>query len=403
MTVKLLFYLCFSFFYCSSCLASLAEQTIYLTWQRSPSTTMTIQWISEVDQPQTSLLYRSIDSSDWMEVSGHTYKFPQTLTYLIHQVELLSLKPDSQYLFKFVNSSKCYCFKTMPCHLNSAITFVIGGDLYHDKQDDLVTTCKQAALLSPSFAVLGGDIAYAGSSHPLKKQSVERWITWARCWHREMVTPRGCLIPVVAAIGNHDVSGGFYQSPAQARIFSALFPMPGKQIYNVLDFSNYLSILLLDSGHANAVEGKQSSWIKNELSKRHSITHRFAVYHVPAYPSVRPYSEELSQKIRKNWVPCFETGGISTVFEHHDHAYKRTYLLQGNQIDPKGILYLGDGAWGVKKSRAPINSRRKRPYLAKFLAQKHFIAVTLKQDSQVFRAISCQGEVLDYYFRKIQR
>lgn len=383
--------------------ADLASETVYLTWKKSPTTTMTIQWISHDDRSENRIFYSQKDSSEWHEAKGHATRFPQTLNYLIHQVELLSLKPETEYVFKLHENPKEYLFKTMPLTLNSPVRFVVGGDMYHDEPEFLHTTCKQAALFNPSFAIVGGDIAYASPSKPFQGQKIERWIKWVQCWHQEMVTPKGHLIPVIAAVGNHDVSGNYNQTPAQARIFSGLFPMPGPQIYNVLDFSSYLSIFLLDSGHANPVSGKQVEWLKTVLEERKSITNRFAVYHIPAYSSVRPFDNELSQNIRKYWVPHFEQGGIQTAFEHHDHAYKRTHPLLNNKIHPDGIIYLGDGAWGVKKARKPKNSRRKRPYLAKFASERHFIGVILQNDQQTFLSINSEGNKLDECTRKITK
>jgi hypothetical protein len=227
---------------------------------------------------------------------------------------------------------------------------------------------------------------------------VERWLDWIKVWHTHMITPQGHLIPMIAAIGNHDLIGGFDQTPAQATVFSALFPMPGKRIYHVLDFDPYLSIFILDSGHANPVAGLQAQWLRTALEERQKVTHRLALYHVPAYPSIRDFHHKHSAIIRTSWVPLFEQGGIQAVFEHHDHAYKRTYPLLKGRIHPQGIVYLGDGGWGVEK---PRSLRTKRSYLAKFAAVRHFIAVTLTSTSQHFKCVNDQGQVLDEYNQSI--
>ncbi|MFI5343975.1 MAG: fibronectin type III domain-containing protein [Chlamydiales bacterium] len=383
------------------CLADLATDTIYLTWQRSPDTTMTIQWISPADQDQSPVLYRSKEETGWRTENGIYYLFPQTSNYFIHHVELQGLKPDSEYVFKISVDSPEFLFKTMPSQLDKPIRFVVGGDMYHDGLELLSATNKQAALFNPSFAVVGGDIAYASGSRFDSLQKVDRWMAWVKAWHKDMVTPQGYLIPVIAAIGNHDVSGNYNQTPAQARIFSLLFPMPGFQIYNAIDFGSYLSIILLDSGHANPIAGKQTEWLKNTLGTRQNVTNLFAVYHVPAYSSIRSFNGRTSMDIRRYWVPLFEKGRIQTVFEHHDHAYKRTYPLLNNKVDPNGIIYLGDGAWGVAKPRIPKASRPKRFYIAKFASKRHFIGVTLQKEKQTFVSIDPEGNLIDEYVRSL--
>lgn len=384
------------------CLADLPNETVYLTWQQSPTTTMTIQWISLSDQTQNRIIYRKKDEVEWKAIAGNYYRFPQTLEYLIHRVELQSLKPGSEYIFRLNSDSQEYKFRTMPLQMDEGgVRFVVGGDMYHDGIDLVSATNRQAAKFNPSFAIAGGDIAYASSSIVSKPQNISRWIKWVKTWHKDMVTDSGNLIPVIAVVGNHDVSGNYNQTPAQARIFTLLFPMPGPQVFNALDFGSYLSLFLMDSGHANPIEGKQTEWLSETLQQRQKVTHRLAAYHVPAYSSVRSFNQRISVDIRRFWVPLFEKGGIQAVFEHHDHAYKRTYPLLNNQIHPSGIIYLGDGAWGIAKPRNVKARHRKRFYIAKFIPKRHFIGVVLQKDRQSFFSIDPQGLLLDELVKKL--
>lgn len=393
---------CALLFLAHHCFADLANETVYLTWQQSPTSTMTVQWVSHADELQNFIYYRKKNETSWKIATGYYYRFPQTLQYLIHRVELLELTPGSDYLFRLNSDPQEYGFKTMPQQIGEeGIRFVIGGDMYHDGIELVSETNKQAAKFDPLFAIAGGDIAYASSSRAHKPQDIGRWIKWIKAWHKDMVTDSGNLIPVIGVIGNHDVSGNYNQTPAQARIFSLLFPIPGTQIYNTLDFGNYLSFFLLDSGHANPIGGKQTEWLSNALRNRENVLHRIAAYHVPAYSSVRPYNQKISMEIRNFWVPLFEKGGIQTVFEHHDHAYKRTFPLLNNKIHPQGILYLGDGAWGVAKPRDIKKRDRKRFYIAKFVSSRHFIGVILQKNQQMFFSIDPKGRLLDEYVKKL--
>lgn len=394
---QLVFVLIFSAGFCR---ADLAQETVYLTWQQNPSTTMTIQWLSTSQEKQNAIVYRELkEERKWWNETGENFPFPQSPLYLIHRVELKNLQPGTEYAFKILPQEREYRFKTLPSQLEKELHFVVGGDMYHDALQFMVKTCQKAAQTAPAFALIGGDIAYAVSSN-YPYQNIERWIEWIKVWNGTMITPQGHLIPVIAAIGNHDLIGQFDQTPSQAAVFSALFPMPGKNIYNVLDFNSFLTVFLLDSGHANPIEGHQTNWLRKALEERQNIPHRFAIYHVPAYPSVRGYQTPQSIAIRKNWVPLFEKGGIQVVFEHHDHAYKRTHPLLHNRIHPQGIVYLGDGGWGVEK---PRTQRTKRPYLAKFISARHFIAVTLTPSQQVFKCINDQGQILDEYTRILDK
>jgi hypothetical protein len=58
-------------------------------------------------------------------------------------------------------------------------------------------------------------------------------------------------------------------------------------------------------------------------------------------------SGKINHLIREHWCPLFDEYGVQLAFEHHDHAYKRTYPIRKGTVDPRGVVYLGDGAWGV--------------------------------------------------------
>lgn len=205
-----------------------------------------------------------------------------------------------------------------------------------------------------------------------------------------MVTSDGRLIPLLVAIGNHEVQGQFGQSPEQAPDFYSLFAMPGQRGYNVLDFGRTMSLILLDSQHTHRVEGEQTNWLAQTLAERQDVTHLFAVYHLPAYPSVRSFDHWAAVKIRRYRVPLFEQFGLDVAFEHNDHAYKRTHPIRANQVDPQGVLYLGDGTWGTD-----LEEPREDWYLAKTASTNYFILVTIDGQSRSFLAIDSQGQVID--------
>ena len=382
-----------SFLLIQNLVAGLADETVYLTWNQSPTTTMLLQWVTSDLEPLETIYYKKKEATAWETKIAAKKNFPQSLSYQLHFCELLSLDPGAEYLFKISTQGENLAFKTLPSDLKRPLRFVVGGDMYHDEPIYLSETNMCAAKMSPDFALLGGDIAYAGSSQKLGYQDIDRWLTWIKHWHAEMRTPAGLMIPALAAIGNHDINGGFDQTKDQARIFNALFPFSKDQVYTFVDFSNYLTIFILDSGHANKIENEQSDWLKN------NIYHKKQFYHVPAYPSIRSFNQTISQKIRKHWVPSFELGNLQAVFENHDHVYKRTMPLLNGMPHAKGITYIGDGAWGVKNPRTPRQRAIKPKYLAKISSKRHFILVEIGQNFQNFTAICSDGSIIDF-FRK---
>ncbi len=360
---------------------------VYLTWQHDPTTTMTVQWHSDAGRDNI-VQYQELGERVWHNAVGAHHLMPHS-DRIVHVTELTDLEPGTDYRFRFGENSVAFTFRTMPRDATKPIRFVVGGDTMEplDFLDEgFEATCRLAAKQDPMFAVIGGDIAYANGS----PKRVKRWYRWLAGWKKYMVTSDGRLIPLLVTIGNHEVQGRYDQTPGQAPFFYSLFAMPGPRGYNVLDIGRYMSVVLLDSDHTHPIDGEQTDWLRRTLADRQDVPHLFAVYHVPAYPSVRKFDNRVSTKVREHWVPLFERLGVDVVFEHHDHVYKRTYPIRGGIPDPRGVLYLGDGGWGVLP-RKP----RERWYLQKTASTRHFILVRIDGRSRSFLAIDGEGQVID--------
>lgn len=369
---------------------------LYLSWQRDPTTSMTIQWHT-LEEARTTLFYRELGTAKWQRADGDQHELPGSIR-TVHTIELTGLKPKQDYEFCFWPSAKVFKFRTMPSDLKQPVRFVTGGDVYHERawMDNMN---KLAARFDPAFVVFGGDLAYAcdGSDKPDK---MERWDAYFDSWKKCAVTEDGRLIPMIVTIGNHEVRGSLRQPPERAAVFYSLFATPGKKGYARLDFSSYLTLLLMDSAHIQPVIGDQTTWLGESLRARKKVPHIFPFYHVPAYPSYRSdtngSSAVVTQEIRANWCPLFERYGVQVAFEHHDHTFKRTHPIKAGKIDPKGIVYIGDGCWGVGE-RKPEPSRW---YLAKAAAARHFYVVTLYPEARHVTAVNERGQIFDEIYQE---
>ncbi|MHC4414929.1 MAG: purple acid phosphatase family protein [Planctomycetota bacterium] len=363
-------------------------EAVFLTWQDDPTTTMTIHWLSPGGVSGDGVVFGQAGENHLRSAAGTHRPFPYS-DRILYSVRLTGLEPGSDYRFRIDGGSKAYAFRTMPAEASEPITFVVGGDVYRDRIDERIY--RQAASVDPMFAVIGGDIVYDKG----RSSKAGRWHRWLDVWSRCMVTTDGRLIPLLAAIGNHEVRGQHGKTPDRAPFFYGLLAGPAREGYRVLDFGRYMSIVLLDSGHTHPVGGEQARWLEAVLAERTDVPHLFAAYHVPAYPSVRSLNRGTSPLIREHWVPLFERYGLDAAFEHHDHAYKRTHLLEAGRLDPAGVLYLGDGAWGVRPRR--VRAVEKTWYLARAESVKHFIATTIHGERRTHRAIDEAGRVIDEY------
>lgn len=385
---------CFVFLFHTCTWAQEEPFSIYLTWTHSPQSSMSIQWISEKDKQDDLIEFQKEGEGIWYEGNGQHMFMPSQQPYLIHYVELTGLTPATNYHFRIGSEGQTYKFRTMPADTCLPIRFVVGGDMYNGTLEMMEKTNRAAAAVDPFFVVIGGDIAYSNSGAASNPENPQKWLDWLKVWKNTMVSPEGYLIPIVPAIGNHEVRGGSNGTPNEAEFFYALFPMPGLEGYNVLDFDGYMSFIILDTGHTNPIKGAQTEWLKQVLAQRRQIPHKFAVYHVPAYPSYRNYNAPISRAIRQNWVPLFEQYGLNVAFENNDHAYKRTHPILRGRPQARGVLYLGDGAWSVANVRKP-KTPKQAWYIAKSSQTQYFMLVTLEGMQRRFQAFTPNGVLFD--------
>ncbi len=375
---------------------------------------MIISWITpkkeSSDEPKASvsiqLFDTSISSSSWTSHPAASRSLPEENPYTHHSALIEKLEPDSLYLFQIDGFSVQHTFQTAPKNLEKPINFVVGGDTYKDEALFREIN-RQASATNPLFALIGGDLAYASPKSRKKPDDGDRWIAWLKCWYETMqihttdsLKSPSRLIPMITAIGNHDIKGRHNQTEKEAIFFYSLFRWPFLQkSYYTLRFSDYLSIYLLDSGHAFPIAGKQKKWLKEEMRKDQQICHKIAIYHIAAYPSIRPYRSPLSREIRKEWIPLFDAYKLNIAFENNDHAYKRTFRLKNSKPNLIGVVYIGDGSWGVEP-RIPKKTIHTE-YLEVTKMETQFCSVTLSAQSRIVVAIGSKGQEIDRYEEKI--
>ena len=368
---------------------------LYLQWQRDPTTTMTVHWHT-VGEGRAELFYRQLGDAGWQNSLGRVKPFIGT-DRLVHTVELVNLRPATDYEFCFQPGQKIFKFRTMPTDLSRPIRFITGGDVFHERKwmDPMHAL---AGKLDPAFVVFGGDLASAHGG--TNEEKITRWFDYFASWKTNAVAPDGRLIPMLVTIGNHEVKGSYRQPPEKAQSFYTLFSLPGPQGYACLDFGKYLSLLLLDSDHTHTIAGAQTDWLRTQLAGRRKVPHVFAFYHTPGYPGYRTDTGTQAKEVRAHWCPLFDRYGVKLVFENHDHCFKRTHPLRAGKIDPKGTTYLGDGAWGVGLRKPDHNNPKW--YIARSGDIRHLYLVTLYPDARHVLAINESGQVFDEVYQRVK-
>lgn len=366
-----------------------SPDTLFLSWQRDPTSTMTIQWVGPETTNDVAIRYATLDTPIWQ--TAPTISKPYTNTDLkVFRCELTGLKDGTEYQFEVGTSPRFHRFRTMPKKATKVINFVSGGD--SGVNPHAINTNLIAAKQEPYFALIAGDLAYDNGKSP------ETFRQFLQNYSQYMIDPVGRMVPMLACIGNHEVNGGYKtkrtDSPQFLSVFDGLFP---ERTFGVMDIGDYMSLVLLDTDHIEPIAGEQTDWLTKTLSERQDRPHLIVANHVPAYPSFRPPEGEngkvgTGDEQRKLWCPLFERYNVDVVLEHHDHTFKRTHPLVNGMRDKHGVMYLGDGSWG--KLRVPKKPEA-RPYLAAVSSAYHMTLHRLEGDQRFHMAIEENGKVAD--------
>ncbi|MGZ0655112.1 purple acid phosphatase family protein [Coraliomargarita sp. W4R72] len=378
-----------------------APQHLVFTYQADPSTSLTANWqnigedISVSDE--ASIYYDTISRAGEAAAYTHTKsvqasKIEGLNDRVIYHASLNDLKPATTYYLIVGNAQQGFSqevkVRTLPGD-ESPLHFVTGGDM--GTSEATRTLLHHAASHDPQFAVIGGDIAYANGN----LKSVGSWDQWLNFYTEEMKTSTGLQIPLVLAVGNHEVQGSYNKPKTHAPFYFGFFAQDTEHSYFSIKFSPHFALLVLDSGHV-ATHASQSEWLHGELESYQDIPHVAAVYHVPLYPSHRDLMDWYSYEGRTHWGPLFDEFNLTVAFENHDHSFKRSHLMKygAPTSDGTGTLYLGDGCWGREPRGIDF---MERPYLAKSGSIQHFWVVDASAEAMKYQAIDIDNKVFDVY------
>ena len=376
-------------------------ETLFLTWEGDPTTTMTAQWLRGPglgDRPAAGkpeeVRWKKAEGGEWLVLKTKTAPFPDPQKsglprWALVKANWMGLEPGKEYVFR-VGDSPEMRFRTAPANLEKGFTFAEGGD------SDVTQVAEKiygvATRQDPLFIHVGGDLAYS------EGVDVAKEIAFWQMYHRATRRPDGRLIPFVAGIGNHEVKGGYWQEGAtfeqmkeRAPFFYALFGGLYRTEEPVaLDFGDYLSLLMLDSGHITPME-RQTGWLEKNLAGRKAVPWLFVSWHVASYPSARKWNTQpMSGYARENWIPLIEKSRAAGVLNHHDHDLQR---VETEGKNGRRVMVFGNGAIGVEPREAICEESAR---LAKFGAKENYVnVVTLTADKAIVRSLGREGQELD--------
>lgn len=375
----------------------------YLTFNTNASTDAIVHFHSTKLYANPRVYYGSTGSGIYSSFAiASSHKVDIDASRYIYYGYLRSLTPDTTYWFKVGDGSNTTSdtyagekkFRTAP--ISGDVSFVTGGDM--GVTAEAKTLLQSAAQLEPLYIAVGGDLAYENGI----RACYPRWDAWLSQWEQYAVTPTGYTIPIIASPGNHE-AGGWEQPMKNMRFYNRYFvfeDLAGGQAWELpLHHVHYISNQVLVALDSYVVEtpASQVSWLTNVLSSAAPGSLKMAMYHAPGYPSVRVFSNPESVGVRTHFVPVFDQYGLTVGLENHDHAFKRTKLLYGGVENSTGVLYVGDGAMGVKARTAV--SITGRDYLEVLIAKQFYIHVQPNNTASAvkFDTYDIDSKVFDTY------
>ena len=404
---------------------SQANSIFYLEWVNNPLETIIINWI---DEPYNDAIleYRERSSSNsWNGIQADEYTLPNS-GLIRYRAMINSLQPGTSYEFRTDHSNELRYFRTAPAQIDESISFIVGSDVLETRGDEVQVSELQtvfeevteiAAENNPLFIIFGGDFVHNEGPYP----DIEDWFYMLEYWSDNLRTYDGnYMIPFISAIGNHEAPNRYGDSPADAIYYHGFLSYPQEQwdgirSYGVLDFSDYLSVITLDTGHTHSVRS-QTGWLRNTIENRTNQTHVLPVYHVPGWPTFRTMRDGtgLIDDVRNEWHPIFRDNDIRFVFEHHDHSYKRTNAfvceppinnaLACEENEDFGVIYLGGGTWGsvVRDLHPGYTSGSSQWVHAVNELENNFVLVELSESIRKISAVSLTRGVVDEFIDYIK-
>lgn len=346
---------------------------VYATLPSNTSGAVFINAHTDYDVDSVTVAYDRLDHYNtnrtlrYSEVSS-AYKldFEDKGRRAIHTTLLYNLQPETEYYYEIIYNNVTYFssnYKTLPSNgTHTPIVMAIGGDVGSSDIGASVTSSLSAN--GPDVLIVGGDAAYDDGIQAC-------YYSWDMYfWGFEKYNAKmNRTIPFIVSVGNHDMG---FNALSEAKLDKQEMPLyfgflpqhfrfdntTGKDVMEVPDFSerktrfyHLIGNMLhfsLDSGYVETYEN-QGVWMRQILPNYGGYV-KFANYHVPIYPAcvnVMDISVEHLQVAEDNFVSVFEEFGFKAIFENHVHMFKKTFPLKQGVVDPNGVVYFGDGNWGI--------------------------------------------------------
>ena len=325
---------------CFSQIASANVDKLRLIARDDPSTTIVIGW-NQVTGATPIVYYDTIDHGTnhlayaWahnvdrtVSSKGMDNRFSRLSGLTANKIYYFVIKDDNSV-------SARYSFKTAPNVPTERLSIIAGGDS-RSNQAARQNANRLVGKLRAHAVLFGGDMTEFDTN--------AEWQTWFDDWQLSIAAD-GRITPIIPTRGNHEYS---------STVINELFDVNHVDAYYANTFGGTLyRAYTLNSQIATG--GAQATWLQGDLSANSAVTWKSAQYHTPIRPHVA--SKPDRNDIYSDWLPSFESFGMSFVVECDAHTVKTTHPIRSSTAssavegflrdDVNGIVYVGEGCWGA--------------------------------------------------------
>ncbi len=340
-------------------------RNFHQTWQRDPSTTVTLTWTTNVTDlaaytpralyaPASEVCSdgRRLFAGQALQATGSGLQY-DTITWDGQQkavtwtVELTGLTPDTDYAFAVgtwqshdpatghfakATLSQPGRFRTAPAKGSRApMRFVMAGDS-RGGTANIYTHSKRFAAIPALAWFFTGDMSSTGVQ--------PQWDDWF-----ESMGPILWTKPLMPVQGNHEMLAEIHYGQFALPVAPGLSADYLEHAW-ALDIGN-VHMIGLDS---NTDEGiaDQVPWLTKHLeaaAKNPDTDWTFVMMHHPAYSASTVHGS--STAVQKHWVPLFEKYGVDVAFAGHDHCYERSVPITAGKpaAAATGVTYVVAGGF----------------------------------------------------------
>mgnify|MGYP000692789143 CR=1 FL=1 len=450
---------------------------IHLTWaENDVYHTIAISWWTEEKTQKSLVLYDTVPHKDAIEkypfIAEGEYAFRaegtqhqistsrSTWNCWYHDVILTGLEPGRTYYFVCGSPegwSKEYSFRTIG--LEQHVRFVFGGDSRIGAPvsseiegpvfpDARIAVSDAAAAEDPDFVLFCGDMVMHGYNERL-------WHLWLDDVAGHLVTDEGRIIPIVPAIGNHDLAylayyeNGSWMDMTDYDYYRGIFALPGNELWYTLDFPNIRLIVLCAAGgtgfsepgrsFAERVEDEAKAQVGFLREQLRTATQKWVItaQHVSITGGYGLKPGDSGWGMIYHWVPVFEESltnpdlaPMVLNLASHSHHYVRTWPIAHLELPPdfvdfdyslppwdpkalwpngppiveltrdsmKGVTYITNGVWGAPTEWMEKDSWiRIYPWFAAAYSRPGYCLIEDTPDGQLHVQFKHAGVVWSWY------